>query len=153
MLSPSLAGALADAILVLHVGIVLFVVLGAAAIVLGARRGWAWVRGFAWRLAHLVLMGVIALQAWAGALCPLTVWEQALRRVAGQPAYTGSFVAHWLSRAIFYRAPWWMFVVAYTAFAMFVLALWIRVRPARNARVTTATPRRSRAGSCRSARE
>jgi hypothetical protein len=131
-MSPPLAIALADAILVLHVGIVLFVVLGTGAIVLGAMRGWSWVRGFAWRLAHLLLMGVIALQAWLGALCPLTVWEQALRRAAGQPAYAGSFIAHWLSRLIFYRAPWWAFVAAYTAFATLVLALWRFVRPHRS---------------------
>ena len=133
MLSPSLAIALADALLVLHVGIVVFVVLGAALIVFGALRGWTWIRGFAWRLAHLLLMAFIALQAWLGALCPLTVWEQALRRMAGQPAYAGSFVEHWLSRLIFYRAPWWVFVAAYTAFAALVVALWVLVRPRRRA--------------------
>lgn len=132
MLSPPLAAALADAILVLHVGIVAFVVLGTCAIVLGAARGWRWVRGFAWRFAHVLLMGFIALQAWLGALCPLTVWEQALRRAAGQPVYAESFVAHWLSRLIFYRAPSWAFVIAYTAFAALVLVLWWRVRPRRN---------------------
>ena len=133
MLPPSLAIGLADAILVVHVGVVLFVVLGAAVIVLGAFRGWHWVRGFAWRITHLLLMGFIALQAWLGALCPLTVWEQTLRRAAGQPAYAGSFIEHWLSRLIFYRAPWWAFVVAYTAFAALVLALWVFVRPRRGA--------------------
>ena len=132
-MSSPLAGALADAILVLHVGIVLFVVLGAIVIVLGAVRDWRWVRGFAWRLAHLLSMLFIALQAWLGALCPLTVWEQALRRAAGEPVYAGSFIAHWLSRLMFYRAPWWAFVAAYTAFAALVLALWVLVRPQRKA--------------------
>jgi hypothetical protein len=131
VLSPASAAALADAILVLHVGIVAFVVLGTGAIVLGGMRGWDWVHRFAWRLAHVLLMGFIALQAWLGALCPLTVWEQALRRAAGEPVYAESFVAHWLSRLIFYRAPWWAFVIAYTAFAALVAALWILVRPQR----------------------
>jgi hypothetical protein len=131
VLSPSRAAFLADAVLVLHVGIVAFVVLGTFAIVLGGLRGWRWVRGRAWRSVHVLLMGVIALQAWLGALCPLTVWEQALRRAAGQPVYAESFVAHWLSRLIFYRAPWWAFVAAYTAFAALVLALWVMVRPQR----------------------
>lgn len=129
--SPALAGALADAILVLHVGIVAFVVLGALAVPAGAWRGWRWVRGFGWRLAHVVLMGVIALQAWLGALCPLTVWEQALRRRAGEAAYGGSFIEHWLSRLIFFEAPWWSFVAAYTGFALFVLLLWRWVPPRR----------------------
>lgn len=130
-LTPALAGLLADAILVLHVGIVAFVTLGALVIPLGAWRGWCWVRGFGWRVVHVLLMAFIALQAWFGALCPLTVWEQALRRRAGEAVYAGSFIAHWLSRLIFFDAPWWSFVAAYTAFAAFVLVLWRRVPPRR----------------------
>lgn len=130
-LTPALAGLLADAILVLHVGIVAFVTLGALAIPLGAWRDWRWVRRFGWRVVHVLLMAFIALQAWFGALCPLTVWEQALRRRAGEAVYAESFIAHWLSRLIFFDAPWWSFVGAYTAFAAFVLVLWRRVPPRR----------------------
>lgn len=132
--SSTTAARLADAILVLHASIVVFVVAGTVAIVVGARRGWPWVHGIAWRLAHLVLMAFIALQAWRGALCPLTVWEQALRTRAGQPAYAGSFVAHWLSRALFYDVPWWVFIAAYSAVALLVLGLWVVVPPQRRPR-------------------
>lgn len=135
LLSPEstrqLAGRLADAVLIVHVGVVAFVVLGALAIALGGWRKWPWVKGFRWRVTHVALMVVIALQAWLGALCPLTVWEQALRRQAGETAYRESFIEHWLSRLIFFEAPWWMFVAAYTAFAAFVVALWFAVPPRR----------------------
>lgn len=131
-LSPAQAGWLADAILVLHVGVVAFVLLGALAIALGAWRGWRWVRGFRWRLAHVLLMGFIAAQAWLGALCPLTVWEQALRGHAGQAAYGGSFIEHWLSRLIFFEAPWWTFVAAYSVFAALIVLAWFRVPPLRH---------------------
>ena len=124
------AAVLADAILVLHVAIVAFVILGALAIFVGRTR-WPWVRGFRWRLAHVVLMVFIALQAWLGALCPLTVWEQALRRRAGQASYGESFIEHWLSRVIFFDAPWWSFVAAYSAFAGLVIAAWFVVPPRR----------------------
>ena len=127
----ALAALLADAILVLHLGVVAFVVLGALAIPFGAWRRWRWVRGFRWRATHLALMGVIALQAWLGALCPLTVWEQALRRRAGEAGYDASFVEHWLSRLIFFEAPWWIFVAVYSGFAGFVLLLWLFVPPRR----------------------
>ena len=130
-LSPAMAGLLADAILTVHVGIVLFVIVGALTIPLGAWRGWRWVRGFRWRLIHVLLMVFIALQAWLGALCPLTVWEQALRRRAGEAAYAESFIEHWLSRLIFFEAPWWVFVAAYSVFALFVIALWRAVPPQR----------------------
>ena len=133
MLAPATDVLLADAILVVHAGIVAFVVLGSVAIAVGGWRGWRWVRGFGWRFAHLLLMGFIALQAWLGALCPLTVWEQALRRRAGQPVYAESFIEHWLSRLIFYEAPWWAFVAAYSAVALGVLLLWFAVPPRRRA--------------------
>ena len=129
LLSPATAATLADAILVLHVGIVAFVVLGTALILVGGWRRWSWVRGFKWRLAHLLLMGFVMLQAWLGELCPLTVWEQALRRRAGQAVYDESFIEHWLSRLIFFEAPWWAFVAAYTGFAALVLVAWIKVPP------------------------
>lgn len=130
-IATGLSAAVADALLVLHVGIVAFVVLGTIAILLGAWRHWPGVRRRGWRLLHVLLMGFIALQAWWGALCPLTVWEQALRRHAGQPAYAESFIEHWLSRLIFFEAPWWIFVAAYSAFAALVVALWWAVPPVR----------------------
>lgn len=130
-LPPAAAAITADALLVLHVGVVAFVLLGAAVIPIGAWRDWRWVRGFRWRLAHVLLMGFIAAQAWLGALCPLTTWEQALRRHAGQTVYAESFIEHWLSRLIFFQAPWWVFVAAYTAFAALVVLAWVKVPPKR----------------------
>ena len=133
-ISPTTAELLADVILVLHAGIIAFVVLGEVAILFGTRQGWHWVRNFALRATHLALMVFIALQAWLGALCPLTEWEQALRHRAGGETYSGSFIEHWLSRLIFFEAPWWLFVTAYTAFAALVLLTWRRVPPRRTER-------------------
>ncbi len=133
LLTPAHAALLADALLALHIGIVVFVVLGEALFLVGGRLGWSWVRRFALRVIHLVLMVVIALQAWLGALCPLTVWEQALRTHAGQAAYRESFIEHWLSRALYFDLPWPVFVAAYTAFAVLVLLTW-RWVPPRHAR-------------------
>lgn len=132
-LSPATAAILADALLVLHVGTVAFLVLGTALILIGGWRRWQWVHGFAWRLTHLLVMGFVVLQSWLGELCPLTVWEQTLRRHAGQIAYDESFIEHWLARLIFFAAPWWIFVAAYTGFAVLVLVAWFWVPPRRRA--------------------
>lgn len=128
-MSPAVAALLADAVLVLHLGIVAFVVLGTLAILAGGPLGWRWVRRRAFRLVHLALMVVIAVQAWLGKLCPLTGWEQALRARAGQDAYAGSFIQHWLSRLVFIDLPWWIFVAGYTALALLLVACWWRWPP------------------------
>ena len=123
-MSPASAAVLADAILALHVGVVAFVVLGTVAILTGGPLGWRWVRNRSFRIIHLALMAFIALQAWLGKLCPLTEWEQALRRRAGHDAYAGSFIEHWLSRLIYFDLPWWSFVAAYTLVAILLMAAW-----------------------------
>lgn len=131
---PVIASWLADGILALHVGIVLFVVFGLVAILIGAWRRWRWTRSHAFRVTHLLLMAFIAVQAWLGKICPLTIWEQALRTHAGQQAYAESFIEHWLSRLIFFEAPWWIFVAGYTAFATAVIACWFLLPPRRKSR-------------------
>jgi hypothetical protein len=130
-MNAATAALLADALLTLHVGVVLFVVLGQAMLLLGGWRRWSWVRSFRLRVAHLLLMVFIAVQAWLGQLCPLTVWEQDLRRIAGQTGYRESFIEHWLSRLLYWQAPWWVFVAVYTAFAMLVLLTWRWLPPRR----------------------
>ncbi len=129
--SPALAGPLADLILWLHVAIVAFVVLGEALLLAGGLAGWRWIRNLPLRLLHLALIAYIALQAWFGMACPLTVWEQDLRRLAGQSPYKASFIEYWLSRLIFFQAPWWVFVAAYTAFLLLVAGTWWRFPPRR----------------------
>jgi hypothetical protein len=90
----------------------------------GGWRGWAWVR-IAWvRLAHLALIGFVVAQSWLGEICPLTIWEQSLRLQARQASYGGSFIEHWLSRLIFFNAPAWVFMAAYTTFGVLVLLSW-----------------------------
>lgn len=138
-LSPATAQFLADAILTLHAGVVMFVIFGQAAILIGAWRRWGWIRNFAFRLFHLLLMVFVAAQSWLGQLCPLTVWEMQLREIAGQSTYRVSFIEHWLSRLIFFEAPWWVFVAIYTAFAGLILASWLLIPPRRR-RTGAATP-------------
>lgn len=130
--SPTTAAWLADALLALHLGVVLFVVGLLPLVLIGGTRGWRWVRHRGLRLWHLGLMVVIAGQAWLGRLCPLTVWEQDLRRLAGQAVYETSFIEHWLSRLLYWDAPWWVFVAAYTGFAALVAGAWWWVPPRRH---------------------
>ena len=127
-MNPATAAQLADALLALHVGVVLFVVGLLPLVLVGGVRGWRWVRHRGLRLTHLGLMLFITAQTWLGQLCPLTVWEQDLRRAAGQAAYGESFIEHWLARLLYWDLPWWMFLVTYTGFAGLVAGAWWWVR-------------------------
>jgi hypothetical protein len=131
-LSDSTYLALANAVLVLHVAIVLFVVGGLVLIVVGNRRSWRWVNRWWFRLAHLAAIGVVVAEAWFGITCPLTTLEAWLRMRAGVPMYGGSgFIEHWLQRLLYYDAPPWVFTLGYTAFALLVGWAWWRYPPTR----------------------
>jgi hypothetical protein len=119
----------ADVILFVHTLFVAFVILGLLAILAGKPLSWAWVRNPWFRLAHLVGIGVVALQSWLGVMCPLTTWEMELRRRAGEATYSGAFIAHWLEKLLYYQAPEWAFTVCYTVFGALVAASWFWVSP------------------------
>ncbi|WP_233710022.1 DUF2784 domain-containing protein [Pseudomaricurvus albidus] len=119
----------ADALLVVHTLFVAFVVVGLILILAGKPRKWPWVRNPWFRWAHLIAIGVVVVQAWFGAICPLTTWEMALREQAGDAVYSGSFISHWLSQILYYQLPEWVFIAGYTLFAGLVLASWIWVPP------------------------
>ena len=121
----------ADLVLFAHVLFVAFVVLGLFLIVAGKLRSWAWVRNPWFRFAHLVSIGVVVLQSWFGVICPLTTWEMALRQKAGEAVYAGAFIEYWLEAILYYRAPEWVFMLAYTVFGALVIASWFWVRPRR----------------------
>ena len=121
----------ADAVLLLHVLFVVFVVVGLILILVGKVLSWSWVRNWWFRVAHLAAICIVVLQSWLGVICPLTKLEMLLRSKSGDATYTGSFVSHWLEAILYYRAPPWVFAVSYTAFAAIVVLSWVWVRPYR----------------------
>lgn len=122
---------LADAVLVIHFGVVLFVVGGLVVVVAGNWRHWHWVNDWPFRLAHLAAIAFVVVQTWLGQFCPLTSLESWLRVQAGTAPYAASFIEHWIQRLIYYEAPFWVFTAAYTVFAVLVLLAWWRFPPRR----------------------
>jgi hypothetical protein len=68
---------IADLILVVHFLFIVFVIGGFALICIGAALRWRWIRDIRFRIAHLAAIVFVALEALAGVMCPLTVWEDA----------------------------------------------------------------------------
>jgi hypothetical protein len=76
----------ADAVLLLHLAFVVFVVVGGFL-------AWRW-RRLAWVHVPCAAWGaVIELMGW---VCPLTPLEVSLRRQAGQAGYEGGFIEHYI---------------------------------------------------------
>lgn len=127
---PQLQLFLADVILVTHALIVLFNLVSLPLIWLGYFCHWRFVRNFYFRAVHVAMLAYISLQACGGRLCPLTIWENTLRRAAGAEGhYAGSFVTHWVQRLIFFEAEERTFVVAYAVFFLLVLLTFFFMKP------------------------
>jgi Protein of Unknown function (DUF2784) len=130
-MSADLAAWLADAVLLLHVGVVLFVVGGLGLIVVGNLRGWRFVNRPGFRMLHLAAIAVVVAESWLDIACPLTTLEAALRARAGGPARAGSFIGALMQRLLYFDAPGWVFTMVYTLFGLAVAAAWWRYPPDR----------------------
>ena len=115
---------LANAVLVVHLAVVVFVVVGLVLVIVGNLLKWHWVNHLSFRLAHLSAIAIVVLESWFGFTCPLTTLEMWLRAKANVVAYGGGFVEHWLQQLLYYEAPPWVFVVGYSLFGLLVLATW-----------------------------
>ena len=116
---------LADAVLVVHVLFVLFVVGGFALILAGAGR-WSWIHDRTFRVSHVAAIVFVAAEALLGITCPLTGWEDMLR---GTGREERSFIGRWLAWLLYYDLPEWVFALAYAAFALAVIACWWAIPP------------------------
>lgn len=115
---------LADAVMLVHLGIVVF---NAAMLVLvpwGAKR-WRWVRRRALRQLHVAMMVFIAGQALLGQHCPLTLIESALRTGADERL----FLMRMVEAVLYWDLPPAFFAALYCACALWTVALWVWVRP------------------------
>jgi hypothetical protein len=82
---------LADALVVLHFAFTAFVVFGGFLT-------WRWPR------AAYVHLPALAWGVWvevSAAICPLTPLEKHLRELAGEPGYSGGFLAHYLGALLY----------------------------------------------------
>ena len=77
---------LADLVVLVHSGFVLFVVLGGLLVLRWPRAAWVHLPAALWGAGIEFL----------GGICPLTPLENHLRRLGGEAGYTGGFVEHYV---------------------------------------------------------
>jgi polyferredoxin len=115
----------ADAILLVHAAFVLFVVASLPAIWVGAALGWRWVRNPWFRGLHLAAIAFVVIETVLGYVCPLTIWEDALRGTSDERGFIARFVHSWL----FWNWPPWVFNAIYIAFGLAVALTWFVLPP------------------------
>ncbi|WP_457980415.1 DUF2784 domain-containing protein [Ectopseudomonas composti] len=81
----------ADALVVLHLGFILFVLFGGLLLLRWPRLLWLHLPAVAWG----------ATVEFFHLLCPLTPWENQLRQAAGDAGYEGGFIEHYLIPLIY----------------------------------------------------
>lgn len=86
-----LARLAADLVVLLHLGFILFVVFGGLGVRYAPRLAWLHLPAAAWG----------ALVGLRGLYCPLTDWENALRRLGAEQGYEGGFIEHYLIPLIY----------------------------------------------------
>jgi len=116
---------LADLILFLHAGYVLFVGGGLVLIWVGAWRRWRWVRSFWFRVLHLAAVSLVAVEALLGVVCPLTAFEDWLRSAQSDE----DFIVRWVRWLLFWDFPLWVFTLAYLVLTVVTLLTWWRWPP------------------------
>lgn len=128
-MNPEAALRLAQLVLGLHMLVALFVIFGMVAIPLGAIRGWLFVYGFGWRLAHFAAAAIIALQKFFGATCFLSIWEFDLLNKAVQAKMQVSPLHALAIDVMHWNMPLWFFTALYAVVFAYIAMLWWRVRP------------------------
>ena len=83
--------ALADAVLVLHLGFVLFVVLGGLLVPRWPTLAWLHIPAAIW--------GVLI--EFTGWICPLTPLENSFRDRGGEAGYSGGFIQHYIQPLLY----------------------------------------------------
>lgn len=73
---------LADGVVFIHLAYVGFVVVAQLLLLVGLLARWQWVRNFRFRVVHLVMVEVVALEGYFGIICPMTEWDGQLRSYA-----------------------------------------------------------------------
>lgn len=124
-------GILADILVAIHVGFMVFVVLGQLVILAGAIARWNWIRNIWFRCSHLLAISIVAFETIMGISCPLTIWEHDLRLAAGQPVSDATFIGRLMHNLLFYDLPPWVFSTAYLTFFGLVVLTFVLAPPRR----------------------
>lgn len=114
-------GFLADAMVFFHLLYCAYVVVGQVVVVVAAPFRWEWARNPWFRYSHLLAIAIVVVEEAMGWRCPLTVWEEQLRALAGQATQQSeSFVGRLAHNTLFFDLPQVFFTTVHVAMGVVV---------------------------------
>lgn len=116
----------ANVIVAIHLGYMLYVVVGMAVILLGILLGWQWIRNPWFRMSHMAMILIVAFEAMIDFECPLTTWEHALRGGDGE---SETFIGSCLRFIMFPDVPEQYLSMIYYLFTLVVVASFLAAPP------------------------
>jgi hypothetical protein len=121
---------IADAILIIHFGVVIFISGGLLLVPLGYQLGWGWLVNKRLRIIHAGAMAFVTLETILGLTCPLTLIENYLSGMNTSE----SFIGFWIKRIFYYDLPMEYFVISYFLCLAWTFSMW-KLFPPRNTAV------------------
>ena len=116
---------IADAVLVIHFGIVIFIGGGLLLVPVGYQLGWGWLANKRLRIVHAGAMAFVTLETIFGRTCPLTLIENYLIGMNTSE----SFIVFWVKRVFYYDFPVEYFAILYLLCLVWTFSMWKRFPP------------------------
>jgi len=131
----------ADLVIGLHLLYIGIVIFGQLAVMVGWPLGWNWIRNPWFRVLHLTMIVIVAVEAAVECECPLTTLEYWLRAQGGQldGEVRVSFIGRYMQQILFHQGITDILTWSYYGFALLVLTTWLLVPPRYRRRQPTPT--------------
>ena len=113
----------------IHLLYSLVIVIGFLLIVIGFFARWNWIRNFKFRLIHLLMIGIVAVESVFNAECPLTWLEYKLMSLDHMKHSSMPFIAGMVYKVLYYNLPVWLFNAVYIIFGLTVFIIWFAIPP------------------------
>ncbi len=118
-----------SSVYLVHLIYALTIVVGFILIWIGYFAQWDWVKNFTFRMIHLVMIGIVAVESLFNIECPLTWLQEKLMSLDRLKHGNIPFIAGIVDKILYYKFPLWVFNTVYIVFGVLVLATWFLIPP------------------------
>ena len=129
MMIKNLYSVAISTVYVIHLLYALVIVIGFILIIIGFFAGWRWIGNFIFRLIHLLMIGIVAVESMFNVECPLTWLEYKLMSLDHIRHSSMPFIAGMADKVLYYNFPIWLFNAIYIVFGLIVVITWFIIPP------------------------